>query len=101
MMESKVDPKEMFSKDFIREITPIVILYCFMAAVYYVALVIDTGVYYLFKGIGLNYLIKALLTAPLWWFFSEHWRHHPFGRSCCFTLSPFPYLPLSGCGSTT
>ena len=40
-----------------------------MALGYYVALVIATGTYNVFKGIGLNYLIKALLTAPLWWLF--------------------------------
>lgn len=81
----------MFSKGFRREITPIFILYCLMAVGYYVALVIDTGAYYAFKGIGLNYLIKALLTAPIWWLFFRKLAALPFWKKL---LVHFIALPL-------
>lgn len=81
----------MFSKDFRREITPIFILYCFLAMGYYVALVIDTGAYHAYRGILLNYLIKALLTAPLWWLFFRRLEASPFWKKL---LIHFITLPL-------
>ncbi|MFK7810104.1 MAG: sensor histidine kinase [Saprospiraceae bacterium] len=82
---------EMFSKELRREITQILILYCFMAIGYYIALVMVTGAYYAFKGIGLNYLIKALLTAPLWWLFFRRLEASPFWKKL---LVHFIALPL-------
>lgn len=84
----------MFSKEFQREITPVIILYSFMAVVYYIALVIDTGVYFLFKGIGLNYLIKALLTIPLWWLFFRKLEALPFWKKLLVHIITLPLFAI-------
>lgn len=84
----------MFSKEFRREIIPVVVLYCFMAVVYYTTIVIDTGAYRSFKGVGLNYLIKALLTVPLWWLFFRKLEAFPFWKKLLIHLIALPLFTI-------
>lgn len=57
----------MFTKTFQREIGLALVFYGFMAIIFYIALVIDTGWYNHYLMVSINHLLKALLTIPIWW----------------------------------
>ena len=52
-----------------KEVTLVIVFYALMAILYYLALVIDVGIWQQYWAVLLNYSLKALLTLPLLWLF--------------------------------
>jgi len=78
-----------------REIALLLIFYFFMAINYYVVLVIDTGVVRHKEAIFLNYVLKALLSIPIWWLFFRTIASIPIWKKILIhtlTLSAFTVI---------
>ncbi len=85
----------MLSKVFQREIAQALALYCSLATVYYIALVLDTGWwYYQLKGVGLNHLIKGLLTIPIWWLIFRKYESIAFWKKLLIHLVALPLFVI-------
>lgn len=52
-----------------KEVTLVIVFYALMTVLYYLALVIDVGIWQQYWAVLLNYGLKALLTLPLLWLF--------------------------------
>ena len=85
----------MFAKVFQREMALVAVFYSFMALIYYIALVIDTGWYHHYLGVGINHLLKILLTIPLWWLFFRYMATAPIWKRMLVHLITLPLFAIT------
>ncbi|OJJ13900.1 hypothetical protein BKI52_45310 [marine bacterium AO1-C] len=80
----------MFVHIFQREKILVFLFYGLMAILYYLALVIDTGIYYHYWAVLLNHFLKALITIPFWWLFFNRLAEVPIWKKMWLHLLGLP-----------
>ncbi len=80
----------MFVKSINRELLLVILFYLLMSILYFITLVIDTGIFIQYWPVGLNHLLKGLITIPLWLLFFRWWGEVPFWKKLSLHLLTLP-----------
>lgn len=68
--------------------------YVFMAVLYYLALVIDTGLYHHYGAVLVNHALKGLLSLPIWWILFRYLSEFPIWQRLLVHLITLPAFTI-------